>query len=168
MHIEPQIALHAARPLMAAAAVQRRALAKETQDTTKIALRKDFSNTLQKWDPNGPMMKATLLASLPAREWEAMTSELYLTFWSLSLYDIKVPTKAYDAQIALLRAKYTTAQRDIDEPDKRKKEMTRCLNTIDTLTSELAVQKSHCKQVLNDLEQQRDTLLGAIVTTCVE
>ena len=126
------------------------------------------SNTLQKWDPSAPVMKAALLASMPAREWEAMTSELYLTFWSLSLYDIKVPTKAYDTQIALLRAKYTSAQRDIEDPDKRKKEMMRCLNTIDVLTSELAVQKSHCKQIFDELEAQRDTLLGAIVMTCVK
>jgi len=95
--------------------------------------------------------------------WEAMTIEFYLTFWSLSLYDIKVPTKAYDAQITLLRAKYSTTQREVEEPEKRRKEMARYLGTIEALSSELATQKEHCKQVLGELQASRGTLLGAVV-----
>ena len=173
MRIEPQIALHAARPLVAVAAARRRAVAREETGALKLTTKliapdQSTSNSmLDKWDSSGVLMKAAMLASLPSEEWEAMTSELYLTFWSLSLYDIKVPTKAYDTQIALLRAKYNTIQREVEEPDKRKKEMARCLNIVDTLTTELAIQKDHCKQILTDLETQRDTLLGAVVLTRV-
>ena len=168
MHIEPQIALHAARPLMAAAVAQRRAL--ENVDGVTLADPhprhcglSDSTERLKRWDPAGEVVKVALLASSPAQEWEAMTIEFYLTFWSLSLYDIKVPMKAYDGQIALLRCKYNTAQRELDDPEKRKKEMSRCLNTIEALSQELAVQKDHCRQVLGELQACRDTLLGAVV-----
>ena len=135
--------------------------------TTKLVVMNQptANNMLDKWDSNGALMKAAMLASLPSEEWEAMTTEFYLIFWSLSLYDIKVPIKAYDTQIAILRAKYNTVQREVEESDKRKKEMTRCLNVVDVLTTELAAQKDHCKQILGDLEMHRDKLLGAVVLT---
>jgi len=169
LRIEPQIALHAARPLVAAAAARQRALVKEEKSTIKLTTKlvvmnqPTANNMLDKWDSNGALMKAAMLASLPSEEWEAMTTEFYLIFWSLSLYDIKVPIKAYDTQIAILRAKYNTVQREVEESDKRKKEMTRCLNVVDVLTTELAAQKDHCKQILGDLEMHRDKLLGAVV-----
>ena len=36
---------------------------------------------------------------LPDEVWGAISPELYLTFWSLSLYDLHVPTARYDAEI---------------------------------------------------------------------
>jgi THO complex subunit 2 len=165
MCVEPQVAFHAARPLMAAAAAARRNAAKNQLDiTAKIACGPDGAH-LWRWDPDDETMNAAMLAVSPAHDWEAITIQFYLTFWSLSLYDIKVPTKAYDAQITLLRAKYNNTQREVEEPEKRKKEMARYLGTVEALSSELAAQKDHCKQVLSELQSKRDTLLGSVVLT---
>ena len=168
MRFEPQIALHAARPLMAAAMARRQAKENEVLAIEDSACPQNTmfdDDRLKQWDPEGEIMKTALLATSPAREWEAMTVEFYLIFWSLSLYDIKVPTKAYEGQIALLRSKYNSAQRELDDLEKRKKEMTRCLNTVEALSQELAVQKDHCRRVVHKLQARRDTLLGPVVMT---
>lgn len=154
LHVQPQIALHAARPLIAKAARHR-----QNKMVTRSLPAPDLPTCLSKWEPSS----ATLRASLPMGDSNAMTSELYLTFWSLSLYDIKLPVQQYDAQIALIRAKLSAAQRESLEPDKRKKEMARCLNTVNLLVSELEAQKRHCKQITSDLEARREGLLGSIV-----
>ena len=46
--------------------------------------------------------------------------------------------------------------------------MARCLNTINSLVAELEFQKHHYQQIMTDLEARRNSLLGAIVLTCVK
>lgn len=154
LHLEPQIALHAARPLIAeAAAAHRREL------RAKIPISSNSKSSLCKWEPGGKALRS----SLPARDWGALTSDLYLIFWSLSLYDVTVPTREYDAQIALIRSKINVAHREFPDADRRKKETARCLNTINSLESELGFQRHHYQQIMTDLEARRNSLLGSIV-----
>ena len=35
---------------------------------------------------------------LPAKAWQAFSPEMYLTFWSLSLYDLYVPVERYQSE----------------------------------------------------------------------
>ena len=41
-----------------------------------------------------PAVAASVRAVLPAAVWDIIPVELYTTFWSLSLYDIHVPTES--------------------------------------------------------------------------
>lgn len=151
MHFEPQIALHASRPLIADAMAEKRCKT-QTRRAKKLC----------EWDPDGTDVKAAVLA-LPNHEWGAMTSELYRMFWSLSLYDIHVPESAYEAHIAFLRARHCAVQREVDDLDKRKRETARLTGIIDTLSTELDAQRDHCKQIMRDMGERRNTLLDAIV-----
>jgi THO complex subunit 2 len=150
MHFEPQIALHASRPLIADAMAEKRCKT-QTRRAKKLC----------EWDPDGTDVKAAVLA-LPNHEWGAMTSELYRMFWSLSLYDIHVPESAYEAHIAFLRARHCAVQREVDDLDKRKRETARLTGIIDTLSTELDAQRDHCKQIMRDMGERRNTLLDAI------
>ena len=92
-----------------------------------------------------------------------MTSELYLLFWSLSLYDIHVPKETYRARISFLQSKSNALQRGIDDPTKRKREIGRSYSVINALETELTTQQDHCEHIVSDLKARRNTLLSAVV-----
>lgn len=160
MHFETQSALHASRPLMALAAKHDHPLIFPSNvsdlDDTNVG-------KICAWDPHAAAMKAAVIASLPGCAWETMSCELYLVFWSLSLYDIEVPAKAYEKRIGFLRARHGAALRDLQDPDKRKKEIARCLLAVDALKAEFSAQEDHHKYVLSDLEAKCITFLSAVV-----
>mmetsp|Transcript_21301 Transcript_21301/g.63643 ORF Transcript_21301/g.63643 Transcript_21301/m.63643 type:complete len:960 (-) Transcript_21301:913-3792(-) len=159
MHFETQSALHASRPLMALAAKHRHQL---LSSSSLFDLDDISRDKICAWDPNAASMKAAVTSSLPGCAWEAISCELYLAFWCLSLYDIEVPTKTYEMRISFLRARHGAAMRDLQDPDKRKKEMSRCLLVVDALKAELSVQQDHCCHILSDLEAKRISFLSAV------
>ena len=72
--------------------------------------------------------------------------ELYLAFWSLTLYDLYVPRARYEAEVDKCRAALDVLdnQRDSgtrDEQAKRKKEKDRLKDLIDKLQKELDAQE---------------------------
>ena len=68
LRMEPQVALHAARPLMQAAARQRRAraaAAAAAANSGKKQTAADSDDRLERWDPCGASLKAELRTALP-------------------------------------------------------------------------------------------------------
>jgi THO complex subunit 2 len=45
--------------------------------------------------PRERSLQAQVESYFPPEDWQSISPELYQTFWSLSLYDLKVPNKAY-------------------------------------------------------------------------
>ena len=58
---------------------------------------------LRPWHPFGPDMISAVTEHLPATVWETLSPHMYLSFWSLSLYDISVPTEKYEIELKRLR-----------------------------------------------------------------
>ena len=54
---------------------------------------------------------------LPDDAWEAITPELYVTFWAGSLYDLDVPTARYDAETNACEAKIKALNQSEDAAD---------------------------------------------------
>ena len=48
-------------------------------------------------------MISAVTEHLPATVWETLSPHMYLSFWSLSLYDISVPTEKYEIELKRLR-----------------------------------------------------------------
>jgi hypothetical protein len=48
-------------------------------------------------------MVSAVEAYLPTEVWEFLSPTIYLAFWSLSMYDIQVPTAKYDVELKRLR-----------------------------------------------------------------
>mmetsp|Transcript_11409 Transcript_11409/g.35136 ORF Transcript_11409/g.35136 Transcript_11409/m.35136 type:complete len:1030 (+) Transcript_11409:550-3639(+) len=156
MRFEPQIAFHASRPLIAEAISNKLHRVRQNSGV-------QTPQNLHAWDPDSPEMKAAVFTLLPSHERQAITSELYRTFWSLSLHDIYVPENVYKAHIAFLQSRDGVILREGGECDKRKKESARMLLVVDTLTDELDMQRNHCKGILGDMNKKRNSLLDAIV-----
>ncbi|XP_064637610.1 THO complex subunit 2-like isoform X2 [Lineus longissimus] len=93
----------------------------------------------------------------PPRIWEELSPQFYVSFWTLTLYDIEVPTSAYEKQINILKAQIIS----IDESQelasgKKKKEMERCVNLIDKLLEESKRQLEHVSRVKARLNNEKD------------
>lgn len=91
---------------------------------------------------------------LPQKTWEDITPQFYVTFWSLTLYDLHVPSESYATQVS--RIKQTSAS-FADNKDmassKLKKEQDRCNNLIEKLMEEERRQKEHVDRVMAKLTQ---------------
>lgn len=59
-----------------------------------------------------PLVEAAKLLH-PSKVWDDINCELFTAFWSLSLYDLYVPTKRYDDEIS--RAKQAIKDLDNDQ-----------------------------------------------------
>lgn len=104
---------------------------------------------LQQWHPFSNEMKDVVCQYLPEDIWCAISPELYLTFWSLSLYDVFLPKIKYETEIKRLKEKYTELdQKNSPSEDRlalkqRRADMTKLLNTTNTLKEELDAQRKH-------------------------
>ncbi|KAL4230734.1 THO complex subunit 2 [Mactra antiquata] len=89
--------------------------------------------------------------------WEDLSPTFYVTFWSLSMYDIHVPSSAYEKQITQLQNQASIAEDNKDLPQsKRKKEKERCNQLIDKLKDEEKKQSEHVSRVMARLKNQKE------------
>ena len=95
--------------------------------------------------------------------WDSLSPELYVLFWSLSLYDVHNPAKCYDDELKRIEGSHRTLDRKRNEPGmsagderKRKKEMDKCIATMDKLKAERADQITHCRHVRSTLSKAKD------------
>ncbi|XP_076446186.1 THO complex subunit 2-like [Babylonia areolata] len=99
----------------------------------------------------------TLRPLFPARIWEDFTPLFYWTFWSMSMYDLKVPTEAYKRQIQQLQSQMDQADDMKDMPQsKKKKEKERCEQLLQKLLEEEKKQTEHVAQVFFRLKKERE------------
>ncbi|TYZ60008.1 hypothetical protein PybrP1_002199 [[Pythium] brassicae (nom. inval.)] len=92
---------------------------------------------------------------------EGMTKDLYVTFWSLILYDIHVPFPQYEAEILRLRNAMNAAANGPLTGAERKKLKEKTAQMIDTLTNEQKDQVAHRKRVFERLEATKAALFVA-------
>ena len=114
-------------------------------------------DNLKPWHPFNPLIKVLIQSKFPETYWEVVSPELYITFWSLSLYDIIQPKSRYDSEIAKIKSKYNEVSSQLDTLNKarvrdekaiklKKSEMSKLMNRISNLTSELDEQKNHVER----------------------
>ncbi|KAI5636702.1 transcription factor/nuclear export subunit protein 2 domain-containing protein [Phthorimaea operculella] len=80
---------------------------------------------------------------LTPRVWEDISPEFYATFWSLSMYDLKVPEESYDREIDRLKIAAAAAAKDASQGTKGKKEQERFNTLIEKLQEERRRQQAH-------------------------
>jgi THO complex subunit 2 len=110
----------------------------------------EASNTIL--DPITDMMKNYL----PSKTWEDISPQFYVTFWSLTLYDLFVPTEAYGREINRVKQLSIAAGENKDfTSSKRKKEQERCQQLIEKLQDEQRRQREHVSRVMAKLNMVR-------------
>ncbi|BFZ15044.1 hypothetical protein BsWGS_18083 [Bradybaena similaris] len=89
--------------------------------------------------------------------WDDLTPQFYITFWSLSMYDLYVPTAAYDKQRQIQQNQINAIEDNRDMPaSKKKKEQERCKLLIDKLKDEEKKQMEHVQRVMARLEKEKE------------
>lgn len=88
------------------------------------------------------------------KTWEDLNPQVYVTFWSLSMYDLVVPTGSYQREVNKLKA-ILQAEENKDA-GKKKKERERCESLIAKLLEEEKLQQEHCHRVMARLKNEKD------------
>lgn len=93
----------------------------------------------------------------PAKVWEDMSPLFYVTFWTLSMSDLWVPSTAYDKQRQSLRGKISALDDQLDLTSaKKKKEKEKLTLMIDKLTEEENKQRDHVGHVKARFDKEKD------------
>lgn len=94
----------------------------------------------------------------PLKIWEDIGLQFYLTFWSLAIYDIEVPTAAYEKQIQAHKVQQNAMEESKDiAQSKKKKEKERSTALMDKLELERKQQEEHVKLVMARLKSEKES-----------
>ncbi|XP_058986277.1 THO complex subunit 2 [Musca domestica] len=89
--------------------------------------------------------------------WEDISPQFFVTFWSLSMYDLQVPHDSYQKEINKLKQLSQMAADSKDSnASKNKKEQERYIALMDKLQDERKKQQEHVDKILQRLQQQKD------------
>ncbi|XP_066928394.1 THO complex subunit 2-like [Clytia hemisphaerica] len=91
--------------------------------------------------------------------WNNLSPLLYVTFWSLSMYDLYTPSDRYDEEKAKLKKSINEIDdnKEFTSSSKKKKEIERCKLLIEKLEEEKKAQLEHNKLVLTWMESRKDS-----------
>ncbi|XP_076310399.1 THO complex subunit 2-like protein isoform X2 [Tachypleus tridentatus] len=93
----------------------------------------------------------------PSKTWDDISPQFFVTFWSLAMYDLYVPTTSYEREISKLKNQISQAEDNKDlVQSKKKKEKERCQALIEKLTEEEKRQQEHTVKVLARLKKEKD------------
>lgn len=82
------------------------------------------------------------------------SARFFVTFWTLKMYDIRVPAESYDRENKRLREQIQQTEENKDLPlAKRKKERERCLAMMSKLVDEETRQTEHVKRITDRLKK---------------
>ncbi|XP_028517932.1 THO complex subunit 2 isoform X2 [Exaiptasia diaphana] len=93
-----------------------------------------------------------------AKVWNNISPQLYVTFWTLSMYDVHVPVERYEAEIQRFKAQIIQLEDNKEmAASKKKKDKERWVQLIDKLKSEQREQEEHNQCVMTWLKHERDS-----------
>ncbi|XP_040179868.1 THO complex subunit 2 [Rana temporaria] len=98
----------------------------------------------------------------PPKVWDDISPQFYATFWSLTMYDLAVPSSSYNREINKLKVQMKAIDDNVEmPPNKKKKEKERCTALQDKLVEEEKKQSEHVSRVLQRMKLEKDTWLLA-------
>ncbi|XP_012937232.1 THO complex subunit 2 [Aplysia californica] len=160
-HIPHSAAFFLSRPLYAHAINVKYDELKKSEKAEKAKSKTKSDSKIQFYiDASEEVMHPIVEAIQPvfsSKIWDDLTPQFYITFWSLSMYDLYVPTAAYQKQIQLQQSQIKAIDDNRDMPsNKKKKEVDRCNILIDKLEDEMKKQAEHVARVKARLEEEKE------------
>ncbi|KPJ16941.1 THO complex subunit 2 [Papilio machaon] len=153
-HVDADVAFFLHRPVLAQKITAKtEALRKESDSKTEsqeLSIERYCSASKEILEP----VIISITPLLPSRVWEDISPEFYVSFWSLSMYDLKVPEESYDREIERLKSAAATAAKDISQGAKGKKEQERFKTLIEKLQEERRRQREHTGRVSARLQRE--------------
>ncbi|XP_042196497.1 THO complex subunit 2 isoform X1 [Callorhinchus milii] len=108
-----------------------------------------------------PVHDAVVSLHLP-KVWDDISPQFYATFWSLSMYDLAVPSTSYNREVNKQKIQMKAIDDNQEMPlNKKKKEKERCTALQDKLQEEEKKQMEHVQRVLQRLRLEKDNWLLA-------
>ena len=115
----------------------------------------------QPWHPVLQDVMDAIQPALPSSTWEALSPSFFVTFWSLSLCDMHVPTQSYDDEINRQKKKIAAINSDRSDLTKagteKKEKDKKALNDLqDRLRAELKDQVQTYSQTRSRLQKEKE------------
>ncbi|XP_063232661.1 THO complex subunit 2 isoform X1 [Bacillus rossius redtenbacheri] len=158
-HIHPDVAFFLARPAFTHAINARyEILRKADPGSKKLSL---TAKHQKYWEAAREVMDPVvgLVRPLhPAKVWEDISPQFFVTFWSLTMYDLFVPVDSYAREVNKLKALSLQAMESKDMAgSKGKKEQEKHTLLMEKLQEERKKQQEHVERVLARLKQEKDS-----------
>ncbi|XP_072941770.1 THO complex subunit 2 isoform X2 [Epargyreus clarus] len=153
-HVDADVAFFLHRPVLAQKITAKAEILRKSSDTKTDTLEKSierYTNAAQ--EALEPIVNS-ITPLLPTRVWEDISPEFYVTFWSLSMYDLRVPVESYEREVERLKIAAATAAKDTSQGTKGKKEQERFNTLIDKLQEERRRQEEHVSRVAARLRRE--------------
>ncbi|KAF4523127.1 hypothetical protein B566_EDAN003142 [Ephemera danica] len=105
----------------------------------------------------GPIVESVRPLHAP-KIWEDISPQFLVTFWSLTTYDLFVPTKSYQNEISKLKQMAAQAMENKDgATGKGKKEQEKLTQLMEKLQDECKKQGEHVEKVMARLKKEKDS-----------
>ena len=172
--LDPDVAFSVVRPLVTSALLsqemreKKMAAIEEGADVDEELVKVgEEEKKIAEWLPSKDAMRSTYKVMLPGSAWEALSVQLYETFWSLKLYDIYVPKQKYEEEVDRLKKECVRLQSSWKDDSTKKttssqKKYTSMKNTMTELKKEMTTQQSHCRAIRRKVEATKDDFLGGL------
>ncbi|XP_013185845.1 THO complex subunit 2 isoform X2 [Amyelois transitella] len=153
-HVDADVAFFLHRPVLAQKIAARVEVLRKSSDPKSDSLEKSIERyTTASKETLEPIL-VSVTPMLPARVWEDISPEFYVTFWSLSMYDLRVPVESYEREIDRLKIAAANAGKDMSQGTKGKKEQERFNTLIEKLQEERRRQEEHVARVSARLQRE--------------
>ncbi|XP_043830646.1 THO complex subunit 2-like [Dromiciops gliroides] len=97
-----------------------------------------------------------------SKVWDDISPQFYVTFWTLTMYDLAVPHNSYEREVHKLKVQMKAIDDNQEMPlNKKKKEKERCTALQDKLLEEEKKQMEHVQRVLQRINLEKDNWLLA-------
>lgn len=170
-HLDPEVAFLIYRPVMRLFRHHNSSISwplcdhDEPSDAGNLVLDLGPSHNSARWLD----LLDTIRTMLPSKAWNSLSPDLYATFWGLSLYDLYVPRRRYESEIAKQHAALKALEEISDNSGsaiaKRKKDKERIQESLDRLMSELQKHEENVSSVHKRLANEKDKWLSSCPDT---
>lgn len=114
-------------------------------------------NYLSAWEEVTGSLVQAVKPVLHSRFWDDLSPRFFVTFWTLSMYDLEVPKQSYERETEKLKLQISQTEDNKDlNLSKRKKDIERNRLLLEKLLEEELKQGQHVSRVRNTLEQEKD------------
>ncbi|XP_030836802.1 THO complex subunit 2 isoform X1 [Strongylocentrotus purpuratus] len=160
-HLTPESAFFLYRP-MCTHAIQSKVDDLKRQEKSS----KSSGNRTQRYVQASQVVMSPLTDGIisfhPPKVWDDISPQFYASFWTLSMYDLHVPSPSYEKEINKIKVTMATVDDNKEMASaKRKKEKERFAIIIDRLKDEERKQQEHCQRIEARLKKECETWFTA-------
>ncbi|XP_045763498.1 THO complex subunit 2 isoform X4 [Maniola jurtina] len=153
-HVDADVAFFLHRPVLAQKIAGKAEALRKGSDSKSESLEKSIERYIIASKEALEPIVISVTPLLPSRVWEDISPEFYVTFWSLSMYDLRVPVESYEREVDRLKTAAANAAKDTSQGSKGKKEQERFNTLVDKLQEERRRQEEHVSRVRARLQRE--------------